>query len=224
MGVEVAGDGGGEELGFVDDDEHGVPMVALDLEQAAQEGGGAAELVLGVEAFEVEDGGDAVDADALAGGLQLRLGMRLGVDHEVAEAGEGDEVALGVEDGLLHPGAALFEQAAQEVRLAGAGVALDEKAGREEFLEVEGRRGAGRGASQLDGHRHVGTRSLLVQNHPFNPRARASATGGLGPPTAFAGIGRCEEDRLQPIILDVDGALMAGGANAHRPMMGVGGT
>ncbi len=52
-----------------------------------------------------------MDARPLAGGLQATLGMILGIDHEMAETvGERDEVAFGIDDGLLHPGGALLQQ------------------------------------------------------------------------------------------------------------------
>jgi hypothetical protein len=47
-----------------------------------------------------------MDARALAGDLQGPLGMVLGIDQQVAETvGKRHEVAFGVDDGLLHPGA-----------------------------------------------------------------------------------------------------------------------
>jgi hypothetical protein len=48
--------------------------------------------------------------------------------------GQGDEIALGVDDGLLHPGGALLQQPAQQVRLARAGIALHQQARRQQLL------------------------------------------------------------------------------------------
>ncbi|MEY9439236.1 hypothetical protein ABIF14_006327 [Bradyrhizobium elkanii] len=51
-----------------------------------------------------------MDAHALAGDLQAALGVVLGVDNEVAESlGQGDEITFGIDNGLLHPGGALFQ-------------------------------------------------------------------------------------------------------------------
>ena len=154
----LAGDRRREQLRLVDHHQHRVPVVAGDLEQPAEEGGGAPHLVLGVEPFEIEHGGDAMDARALAGDLQAALGMLLGIDHQMAETvGQRDEVAFGVDDGLLHPGRALLQQPAQQMRLAGARIALHQKAGRQQFLEIQSRRGARRRVSHLDRNGHVST-------------------------------------------------------------------
>jgi hypothetical protein len=56
------------------------------------------------------------------------------------------EVTLGVDHHLLDQRGAFLEQAAQQVRLAGAAVALDEQAGRQQFLDIDPDRiTAGRG-------------------------------------------------------------------------------
>ena len=79
----------------------------------------------------------------------------------MAEAlGQRDEIALRIDDRLLHPGRALLEQAAQQMRLAGAGIALHQQARRQQFLEIE-RRDAAVGAGpeidgNLGGRRHRG--------------------------------------------------------------------
>ena len=79
----------------------------------------------------------------------------LGIDHDMAEAfGQGDEVAFGIDDRLLHPGRALLQQAAQQMRFAGAGIALHQQAGRQQFLEVESRGPACRGLPHLDRNSH----------------------------------------------------------------------
>ncbi len=95
-----------EELRLVHHHQHRIPMVAADFEKPAQEGRGAPHLVLGVEPLKIEHCGDAMDACSLAGDLQAALGMVLGIDHQMAEmVGQRHEVAFGVDDGLLHPGA-----------------------------------------------------------------------------------------------------------------------
>ncbi len=163
----LARHGGGEKLRLIDDDEHRIPVVAPGLEQPAQEGGGTAHLPLGVEPLQVEHGRDAVDAGALPRQLQRLLGLRLGVDHEVAEAlAERHEIALRVDHALLHPGRALLQQAAQQMGFAGPGIALDEEARRQQFLEVEGGRRAasiqaGRRVAQLDCNGHADSKSPI---------------------------------------------------------------
>ena len=150
-----------KELRLIHHHKHRVPVVALHLEQSAEEGGGAPHLVLGVEPLEIEHRGDAMDARALAGDLQAALGVILGLDHEVAELlRQCDEVAFGIENGLLHPGRTLFQEPAQEMGLAGARIALHQEASRQQFLEVQGRRGAGRRVPHLDRNGHVPTQAL----------------------------------------------------------------
>ena len=81
-------------------------MVTGGLKKAAEKGGGAPHLVLGVKILQIEHRRDAVDARPLAGGLQAPLSMILGIDQEVAEmVRERHEVAFGVDDGLCTQGA-----------------------------------------------------------------------------------------------------------------------
>lgn len=88
-------------------------MVAFCLEQAAQKGRRAAELVFHIESLEVEHGRHAMHARPLASQLQPLLSVRLGVNYEMAEAlGEGDEIAFRVDDALLYPGRTLLQQTA----------------------------------------------------------------------------------------------------------------
>jgi hypothetical protein len=103
-----------------------------------------------------------MDARALAGDLQAPLAVVLGIDQEVAETlGERHEVAFGVDDGLLHPGRALFQQPAQQMGFAGARIALHQQAGRQQFLKVQSSRSTCRRVSHLDRNGHVSTQSLL---------------------------------------------------------------
>ncbi|MNT44263.1 hypothetical protein D3C72_1807810 [compost metagenome] len=73
----------------------------------------------------------------------------------MAEAvGQGDEIALRVDDALLHPLGGLLKQAAQQMGLARPGIALHQKARGEQFLEVH-MGGAGSAAfSHVDGDLH----------------------------------------------------------------------
>ena len=145
-----------EELRLVDDDEHRVPMVPLRIEEPAEEGGGGAHLLLGVEALQAHDDGDAVLAHPGGDALEIRFGA-VGLDDDVAVlVGQRHEVALGVDDALLHPGGALLQQAAQQVRLARPGIPLHQKARGKQLLEVEQHAPAagGRVVAHVDSDRH----------------------------------------------------------------------
>ncbi len=105
-----------EQLRLVHHHQHRVPMVPVHVEQPAEEGRGAPHLVLGVEPFEIEHGGDAMQPRALAGNLKAAFGVILGLDHEMAEMlRQRDEIAFGIDDGLLHPGRALLQQPPQQM-------------------------------------------------------------------------------------------------------------
>ncbi len=175
-------------------------MVASDLEQPAEEGGGAPHLVLGVEPFEIEHRGDAVDARPLAGALQAAFGMLLGIDHQMAETlAQRNEIAFGVDDGLLHPGRALFEQPAQKMRLAGARIALHQQAGRQQLLKVEGRRHARNRVSHLDRNGHVDSRLSFADGlikHMAARRARRAGRSVLRTSWAESALDRHREARI----------------------------
>src|SRR3546814_14011358 len=64
--------------------------------------------------------------------------------------GQRDEIALGVDHHLLDEAGALFEKAAQQVRLARPRIALDEQAGGEQFLNVDGNGAAGTVGPDVD--------------------------------------------------------------------------
>ena len=58
--------------------------------------------------------------------------MVLGIDQEVAETvGKRNEVAFGVDDGLLHPGETLLKQPTRQMGFAGTRIALHQQAGRQ---------------------------------------------------------------------------------------------
>ncbi len=112
-------------------------MVAVGIEQRVEEDRGGPHLQFGIEALERQHGRDAMLAHAKRDGLEFRHAA-VAVDHHMAEAlGQADEVPLRIDHDLLDLGCTLFEQAAKQVRLARSGVALDQKAGRQELFEVE---------------------------------------------------------------------------------------
>lgn len=83
-------------------------------------------------------------ADAVGNARKLRLGP-LAVDDDMAEpVAERDEITLGIDDDLLHPLRRLLEQTAQKMRLARSGIALHQQTGRQQLLDIERRRAAGR--------------------------------------------------------------------------------
>jgi hypothetical protein len=126
-----------KQLSLVHHHQHGIPVIALRIEHAVQEGGGTTHLLFDVETFEIKHDGGAVLANAAgnAGEFGLRA---LRIDHDVSETvGERDEIALWVDHHLLHPGCALFEKTAQEMRLAGAGIALHQQTCRQQLLKIE---------------------------------------------------------------------------------------
>ena len=112
---------------------------------------------LGVEPFEVQHHGDAVARGPARPPRQRRLRnarRRRSPDGRkrsasVTKSPSGSMIACCTQ------GAALFQQAAQQVRLAGAGIALHQQAGGEELLEVERRGPSGRGGgAEVDGRGH----------------------------------------------------------------------
>ena len=136
-----AGGGGREHLRLVHHHQHRVPEVAVGIEQPAQEGGGVAHLKLDVQPFQVDDDRNPVLAHTCRDSLKRSFGMGGGVDHHMAELlGQRHEIALGIEDRLLHPGSALLDQPAQQVRLAGTGISLHQQAGRQQLFQIERRR------------------------------------------------------------------------------------
>ena len=150
----VAGDRGREHLRLVDDDEHRIPVVAVGVEHGVQEDAGRAHLLLDLETLQRKHAGDAVLADAGGDADQFGVGA-LTLDHHVAElVGERDEVALGIDDALLHPGGGLLEQTPEQMRLAGAGIALHQQARRKQFLDIERGRRAALRRSHVDADLH----------------------------------------------------------------------
>ena len=142
-------------MGFIDNDQHGIPEIAIGIEKPAQKSGCGAHLGFGLQPFERKDDRNAMLADAAGDAGQFMFGA-VGLDDHMAEPlGQGHKIALGVDDALLHPGGALFEEAPQKVGFARAGIALHKQAGGQQFLEIElcGRRRFCRAHVDFDGHR-----------------------------------------------------------------------
>jgi hypothetical protein len=67
----------------------------------------------------------------------------LGIDHDMTVAlGKRYEIALRIDDDLLHPARALLDETAQQMRFPRARISLDEQARREKFFEIERNRRA----------------------------------------------------------------------------------
>ena len=147
--------GGGKELGFIDHHQHRIPELALGIEQPAHEGGSGAHLGFGIEPFERKDHGNAVLADTARNpGQFIFRAVRLD-DHMPELFGQRHEISLGVDDALLHPFRALLEQAAQKVRLARTRIALHQKAGGQQLLEIERDCLAGPRCAHIDLDGHI---------------------------------------------------------------------
>ena len=180
---DLAGDRGREQLRLVDHHQRGIPMLARCIEQGAEEGRRRAHLALALEPLEREHHRDALLAHAQRQPAQLGLAVRAAVDDDMPEAiGQRDEIALGIDDHLLHPRCAALQQAAQQMRLSRARIALHEQPGGEQFLEIHlGGRAVRRGA-HVDGNGH---RTALRESGPQTPsesrrtlhRKRAGAPG-----------------------------------------------
>jgi hypothetical protein len=185
-----AGYGGREDLCLVDCYQHRIPDAAVGIEQAVQEGGGAPHLLFRVEPLEIEDDGGAMLPDAERDALQL-TGAAFCIDDSVAEAlGEGDEIALGIDDRLLNHAGALLEQSAQKMRFAGTGIALHEKARGQQLLEVEHGRLARRIGPEFNSCLHDAPSPLRARRDPITVGQRigmpiANSTGDPSRPCAW---------------------------------------
>ena len=82
--------------------------------------------------------------------------MRGTVDHDMVEfVRQAGEIALRVDHHLLDEPGGLFEQAAQQMRLARAGIALHEQPGREQFLDIDANALPGRIRANFDLRCHM---------------------------------------------------------------------
>ena len=146
---DLAGGRGREELRLVDGHQHRIPMVAVGIEQAAQESGGRPHLPVGIQILQREDDRDPMGPHPRGDPLQghvVAVGLH---DHVAVAVGEAREIALRIDDRLLHEPGALLQEAPQQVRLAGARIALDQEPRGEQFGEVE-ERGALTGQAEVD--------------------------------------------------------------------------
>ena len=75
-------------------------------------------------------------------------------------------------------GGALLQQPAQQMRFAGARIALHQKAGRQQLLEIERRRGARGRVSHLDRNGHGRLQALLSQRWAYQPHCSPSSAHG----------------------------------------------
>ena len=58
-------------------------------------------------------------------------------DHMAEFIGQRNKITLGIDDDLLHPWRRLLEQPAQQMRLAGTGIALHQQTRRKQFFNIE---------------------------------------------------------------------------------------
>jgi hypothetical protein len=131
-------------------------MLSRRIEQPAEERCGGAHLRLGIQPLEVQHHRRAMLPRAGGEADQLGRGIVGGIDDDMPEGvGQGCEVALGIDDHLLHLARAAFEQAAQQVRLARARIALDEQPRRQQLLQVHRHARAGAVHPHVDLDCHV---------------------------------------------------------------------
>src|SRR5207237_6526804 len=126
---------------LVDDDQCGVPEPLRGVDQGIEEEAHEADAVVVLELVDVEDGRGAELEEPLGQECRRsRLGERIaatgrGEDVIVALA-EGRELALGIEDQVLHLSVRLLEEAAEQMALAPAAVGLHEQARVDEAVEI----------------------------------------------------------------------------------------
>ena len=105
----------------------------------------------------------------------VALAMVGGLDRDMAVAvGERDEIAFGIDHDLLDLARALFEQAAQQVRLSAARIALHQQAGRQQLFQVDRDGVALPVDAHVHAHRHCRT---SMAGRGTRRQACASATG-----------------------------------------------
>src|SRR5579859_1604202 len=99
--------------------------------------------------------------------------------------GERDEIALRIDDHLLHPWRAAFEQAAQQMRLSRARIALNEQTGGQQFLKIhDGGRAIRRGA-HVDSNGHAPALKSRAEE-----RKRVAADRAGSEPDSVMGVAR----------------------------------
>lgn len=76
-------------------------------------------------------------ADASGNAGQFSFGARSIDDHMAIHIGQRDEIAFRIDDALLHPLRALFQQAAQKVRFAGTRITLHEQTCGEKLFKIK---------------------------------------------------------------------------------------
>ncbi len=173
----LARNGRCKQLRLVHHDKHGIPMIALGIEHAAEKGRRGPHLLLDIEAFKVEHHGYAMFAHTTGNARQFGFGAR-GVDDLMAESvRQRHEVAFGIDDALLHPGCALFQQTAQQMRLAGAGIALHQQARRQQFLKIQLGGGTASRSAHIDVDLHPAP--LLRQSLSIQRRGRRKIAAGF---------------------------------------------
>ncbi len=112
-------------------------MLARGIEQAVQEGRGAAHLPFHFKPFQAEHHRGAVLAAARGEAGDLAHRIIHGLDRDMAIGRERDEIAFRVDHDLLHLAGAALHQPAEQIGFARAGIALDEQACGEQLLQID---------------------------------------------------------------------------------------
>ncbi len=95
-------------------------------------------------------------ADAAGNACEFALAA-LAINHQMSVfLRQRDEIPFGIDDHLLHPFRRLLEQPSQQMRLAGSGIALHQKPGRQQLFDVELGWLSARQASHVNSDLHLG--------------------------------------------------------------------
>lgn len=163
-----------EHLRFIDHDERGEPLVARCVEHGGEELRRAAHLRFQVEPVERQNDRGAVAANPRGQLGQFGAAISRAVDHDMPERrSQRDEVAFRIDHHLLDERGALLQQSPQQVGFARAAIALHEQPGRQQFLDVDAHRRAGRVVADDDGIAHgPALKALGRRNKAFRPVRR----------------------------------------------------
>ncbi len=124
-------------LRFIHHHKHRIPEFAIGIEQAVEESSGRPHLLFDIETFQRQHAGNTMLANAVGDARELGFRALAIHDHMAEFIGQRNKITLGIDDDLLHPWRRLLEQPAQQMRLAGTGIALHQQTRRKQFFNIE---------------------------------------------------------------------------------------